>query len=107
MVFIGGPRQVEKTTLVKALLNESLPKGLCLNWNFDEDRQEILKKRWGSDNTLLLFDELYKFPRWKSWIKCLYDVGHETHTFLVTGSARLDLYRKGGDSLMGRYHNWR
>ncbi|MDA2922738.1 ATP-binding protein, partial [Patescibacteria group bacterium AH-259-L07] len=26
---------------------------------------------------------------------------------LVTGSARLDLYRKGGDSLMGRYHYYR
>jgi predicted AAA+ superfamily ATPase len=26
---------------------------------------------------------------------------------LVTGSARLDVYRRGGDSLLGRYHLWR
>ncbi|MEW6663796.1 MAG: ATP-binding protein [Thermodesulfobacteriota bacterium] len=107
MVFIGGPRQVGKTTLAKAILSERFPKGLHFNWDFDEDRQDILKKRWASDNTLLVFDELHKFPRWKSWIKGLYDVAHETHSFLVTGSARLDLYRRGGDSLMGRYHYWR
>jgi hypothetical protein len=55
----------------------------------------------------LVFDELQKFPRWKSWLKGIYDVSHERHRFLVTGSARLDTYRRGGDWLMGRYHYWR
>lgn len=55
----------------------------------------------------LVFDELHKFPRWKTWIKGIYDVSHNMHSFLVTGSARLDIYRRGGDSLIGRYHYWR
>jgi hypothetical protein len=107
MVFIGGPRQVGKTTLAKTILDEGYPKGVYFNWDFDEDRQDIIKKKWSSENTLLVFDELHKFPRWKSWIKGIYDVSHDIHSFLVTGSARLDVYRRGGDSLMGRYHYWR
>jgi len=106
MVFVGGPRQVGKTTLAKAILSKHFPSGRYLNWDFDEDRQDILKKRWTNENKLLVLDELHKFPRWKNWIKGLYDVTHETHAFLVTGSARLDLYRRGGDSLLGRYHYW-
>ena len=107
MVFVGGPRQVGKTTLAKAILSKNFPAGIYLNWDYDEDRQDILQKRWSDENDLLIFDELHKFPRWKSWIKGLYDVSHEIHSFLITGSARLDIYRRGGDSLMGRYHYWR
>jgi len=50
---------------------------------------------------------LHKYPGWKSWIKGLYDVKKDQHAFLVTGSARLDIYQKGGDSMIGRYHYWR
>jgi predicted AAA+ superfamily ATPase len=107
MVFVGGPRQVGKTTLAKAILSKNFPAGIYLNWDYDEDRQDILQKRWSDENDLLIFDELHKFPRWKSWIKGIYDVSHEVHSFLITGSARLDIYRRGGDSLMGRYHYWR
>ena len=107
MVFIGGPRQVGKTTLAKALLSETFHQGRFFNWDFDEDRRDILQKKWSHNNKLLVFDELHKYPRWKEWIKGIYDVFHETHSFLITGSARLDVYRRGGDSLMGRYHYWR
>src|SRR3989339_1259779 len=107
MVFLGGPRQVGKTTLAKVVLQGSYPSGRYLNWDYDEDRQDILRKRWYRDSSLLVFDELHKFARWKSWIKGVYDVEKELHSFLVTGSARLDVYRRGGDSLMGRYHYWR
>ena len=107
MVFVGGPRQVGKKTLAKAILTSSYPDGHYLNWDFDEDRQDILQKRWSTDNPLLIFDELHKFPKWKGWIKGIYDVSHNLHSFLITGSARLDVYRRGGDSLLGRYHYWR
>ena len=107
MVFVGGPRQVGKTTLAMDVLEKNFPGGRYFNWDFDEDRQDILKKRWAAENTLLVFDELHKFPRWKGWIKGIYDVAHTKHSFLITGSARLDLYRRGGDSLLGRYHYWR
>lgn len=107
MVFIGGPRQVGKTTLGQALLSGHYPQGRYLNWDYDDDRRDILQKKWSSDNTLLVLDELHKYPKWKNWIKGLYDVTHDQHAFLVTGSARLDVYRQGGDSLLGRYHYWR
>lgn len=105
MVFIGGPRQCGKTTLAKTLLKES--QGHYFNWDYDEDRNALLKQTWKDTDRLLVFDELHKFNRWKNWIKGLYDVQKELHQFLVTGSARLDIYRRGGDSLMGRYHYWR
>lgn len=107
MVFVGGPRQVGKTTLAKGILATSFPNGRYFNWDLDEDRRDILAKRWSSADDLLVFDELHKYPRWKSWIKGIYDTQGEDHSFLVTGSARLDVYRRGGDSLMGRYHYWR
>lgn len=107
MVFVGGPRQVGKTTLARAILSSNYPDGRYLNWDFDEDRQDILQKRWSADNPLIIFDELHKFPKWKGWIKGIYDVSHDLHSFLITGSARLDIYRRGGDSLLGRYHYWR
>ena len=107
MVFVGGPRQVGKTTLAKTILDTEYPDGRYMNWDFDDDRQDILQKKWSNSDSLLVFDELHKFPRWKGWIKGIYDVSNDTHSFLVTGSARLDTYRRGGDSLMGRYHYWR
>ena len=107
MRFVGGPRQVGKTTLAKAILGKHFPDGRYLNWDLDEDRQDILRKRWSTKDTLLVFDELHKYPKWKRSIKGVYDTSREDHSFLVTGSARLDVYRRGGDSLMGRYHYWR
>ncbi len=107
MVFVGGPRQVGKTTMARAILDVSTQGGRYFNWDYDEDRRDILGKRWHSRDKLLVFDELHKYPRWKGWLKGIYDVSYEHHSFLVTGSARLDVYRRGGDSLMGRYHYWR
>lgn len=107
MVFLGGPRQVGKTTLAKNFLESQIFKGRYFNWDYDEDRQDIRAKKWAESNHLLIFDELHKFPHWKNWIKGIYDVFHKKHLFLVTGSARLDIYKRGGDSLLGRYHYWR
>lgn len=107
MVFVGGPRQVGKTTLAKKLLADAPTGGRYFNWDYQTDRHSILEKKWTTEDDWLIFDELHKYPHWKSWIKGLYDVEGDQHTILVTGSARLDLYRRGGDSLLGRYHYWR
>jgi predicted AAA+ superfamily ATPase len=54
-----------------------------------------------------LLDEIHKFKQWRNFIKGLYDKKKSRVAFLITGSARLDYYRKGGDSLQGRYHYYR
>jgi predicted AAA+ superfamily ATPase len=105
MVFVGGPRQVGKTTLAQHILSKT--SGRYFNWDYDVDRQAMLAMQWPDDAPLLVFDELHKFPRWKNWLKGIYDVQKDRHSMLVTGSARLDVYRRGGDSMLGRYHYWR
>ena len=68
MVFVGGPRQVGKTTLAKYILEKSYTKGRYFNWDYDEDRRDIIRKRWHDQDNLLVFDELHKYPHWKNWI---------------------------------------
>src|SRR5688572_14212902 len=83
MVFLGGPRQCGKTTLAKGILRGTA--GRYFNWDLDEDRQDILAKKWSEKDSLLVFDELHKFPKWKNWIKGVYDTMKDRHRFLVTG----------------------
>ena len=106
MVFIGGPRQVGKTFLSKNIATH-FTDSIYLNLDAASDRQIILKHTWPAHNALIIFDELHKYPRWKRWIKGVYDTKPTHQQYLVTGSARLDVYRRGGDSLLGRYHYWR
>jgi len=107
MIFIGGPRQVGKTTLSKDILEQSYPSGRYFNWDYNEHRQNLLAAKWHDDDGLIVFDELHKYKDWKNWIKGIFDTRKGSVHFLVTGSARLDVYRRGGDSLLGRYHYWR
>lgn len=106
MVFIGGPRQVGKTTLTKEL-HTTFKHEEYFNWDAIEDKRAILKKQWSATSPLIIFDELHKYPRWKQWIKGVYDKKPAWQQYCVTGSARLDMYKRGGDSLLGRYHYWR
>ena len=105
MVFLGGPRQVGKTTFSNLLY----PKKDVdyLNWDIDLHRQNILKKEFKNVSTLI-FDEIHKYRKWRNYLKGLYDLSkvsnHDKYRILVTGSARLDYYRFGGDSLQGRYN---
>jgi predicted AAA+ superfamily ATPase len=103
MVFVGGARQVGKTTLALQLLDG---RPGYLNWDVPEDRERILKGTLPR-SSMLVFDEIHKYRTWRNYLKGLYDaqVGRQRRRrILVTGSARLDFYRFGGDSLQGRYH---
>jgi predicted AAA+ superfamily ATPase len=106
MVFVAGPRQVGKTTLARRILDLEGP-GVYLNWDNREDRREIRAAHWPAARALIVLDELHKWRQWKGWIKGEFDKHHNRLRFLVTGSARLDVYRRGGDSLQGRYHHYR
>lgn len=108
MVFVGGPRQCGKTTLARAMLAPSAPRpDLYLSWDDEDDQQVLLKRQWRDLDQLIVMDELHKFSRWKNWLKGVYDTKPAGQRILVTGSARLDIYRRGGDSMLGRYHYWR
>ncbi len=106
MVFLAGARQVGKTTLAQQVLAAS-GEGIYLNWDNRDDRREIRSARWPGGKALVILDELHKWRGWKGWIKGEYDKHRGRLRFLVTGSARLDVYRRGGDSLQGRYHHFR
>ena len=108
MVFLGGPRQVGKTTLALSLLGATGRRHPgYLNWDDPRVRPGLLRGRLPGGQKLVVLDEIHKFPRWRNLVKGLHDTEGDRVSFLVTGSARLDHYRKGGDSLQGRYHHYR
>jgi predicted AAA+ superfamily ATPase len=112
MAFVAGPRQVGKTTTCRMLADH------YLSWDDRDDRRAIqlgaraVADRLGLDiarakPTVVAFDELHKFGKWKAFLKGFFDLFEDRARVLVTGSSRLDVYRRGGDSLMGRYFLFR
>ena len=100
MVLMPGPRQVGKTTLARKLLGG---KPGYLNWDIGKDREHILKEELPRSD-LWVFDEIHKYRRWRNYLKGVFDGRRPKQRILVTGSAHLEFYRFGGDSLQGRYH---
>jgi uncharacterized protein len=108
MVFLGGPRQVGKSTLALSLIpaaDETHP--AYLSWDVPEHQRLLVKGGLPAEQRLLILDEVHKYKRWRNLIKGVYDRHKSRTRFLITGSARLDHYRRGGDSLQGRYHYYR
>lgn len=99
IVLLSGPRQVGKTTLSK-MLYEHFD---YLNHDFADHRLAIKERSWDRAKDLVILDELHKMRSWKGWLKGVFDVEGARPRLLVTGSARLDLVRKMGDSLAGRF----
>jgi len=107
MVFVGGARQVGKTTFAFDLLGKRFRSPAYFNWDNRRDRREIMAARWPGDADLIILDEIHKLRGWKTLVKGEYDKLKSRYKFMVTGSARLDTIRRGGDSLQGRYHYYR
>ena len=108
MAFLTGPRQCGKTTLAKALSDK------YFTWDDLATRRLVAGDAAGLANaadlgiashrkTVITLDEIHKFVRWKSFLKGFFDLYEDRMSLIVTGSARLDIYKRGGDSLMGRY----
>jgi predicted AAA+ superfamily ATPase len=99
---------VGKTTLARSLLTD--PKRFYFTWDLERDRRLILRAEgafWnappGPARARVVLDEIHKYPRWKRLLKGLFDTYRDEVDLIVTGSGRLDIYQKGGDSLLGRY----
>jgi predicted AAA+ superfamily ATPase len=116
MILMPGPRQAGKTTFARQVA-ASFPTSVYFNWDIIPDRARLIRdpyffegvERRDAGPPLVVFDELHKYKEWKSYLKGVYDRFHEEFRFLVTGSGRLDTWRRGGDSLAGRYlllHLW-
>jgi len=112
MAFVSGPRQVGKTTSCRHECD------LYLSWDILEDQRKILHgpttvaQAVGLDRArakppVIVFDELHKYSKWKQFLKGFFDGYGDRAQVIVTGSSRLDIYRRGGDSLMGRYFLYR
>lgn len=103
IVLLSGPRQSGKTTLTK-MLDSSFE---YINYDDEEGRKSIKAKSWDRKKNLIILDEIHKMPKWKQWLKGLFDTEGTRPQIVVTGSARLDSYKKVGDSLAGRYFHYR
>ncbi len=112
MALVSGPRQVGKTTTCR------LHATAYVNWDDLDDRELILSgpanltgvlklDRLSESVPVVLFDELHKFPRWQQFLKGFFDTHADRIRIAVTGSSRMNVYRRGGDSLMGRYFPYR
>lgn len=109
MVFIGGPRQVGKTTLALSLIgtgaDETHP--AYLSWDDPRAAASVRRMELPPGEPLLVLDEIHKYARWRNLVKGIFDTERTRRRIVVTGSARLDYYRKGGDSLANRYRYFR
>jgi hypothetical protein len=103
IVLLTGARQTGKTTLSKMLMTGYD----YFNYDDLDDRHSLIEKSWDRSSNLIIFDELHKRKNWKSWLKGIYDTQGVPPAILVTGSAKLDAYRKVGDSLAGRFFQFR
>ena len=97
-----------KTTLSLTFLQEPVESHPAyLNWDNISIRSSLLKGELPPNEKQIVIDEIHKFARWRNLIKGFYDTNKSEVSFIITGSARLDYYSKGGDSLQGRYHYYR
>jgi uncharacterized protein len=109
-LFITGPRQAGKTTLLKELLPVKLDKKLYY-LNFDDPdvrtdlHQNAVEKLSRLPGQGIIFDEVQKFPFIFDVIKILIDTQKEK-SFLLTGSSRVLMLKNIQESLAGRIGMW-
>ena len=103
ILLISGPRQCGKTTLAKMISKNHD----YINFDNPKDRLILQEQSWNRKKKYIIFDELHKKQNWKSWLKGVFDSEGIPPGLLVTGSAKLDIYKKAGDSMAGRFFSFR
>ncbi|MDF1759420.1 MAG: ATP-binding protein [Coxiellaceae bacterium] len=113
MAFIAGPRQAGKTVLSKQLL-KARGVGAYYNWDalafrkqWAQDPSSIIPHEKSAKTPIIILDEIHKAKKWKQNLKGVFDTLERECDLIVTGSTKLNAYRKGSDSLMGRYFYFR
>ena len=116
MAFVCGPRQVGKTTIAH-MVQRDVSGSIYRTWDSPQDRVRMLALNYevilegailsSATHSMIVFDEIHKYPNWKNYLKGFYDLYHGQLDILVTGSARLNIFQKFSDSLMGRYFLYR
>lgn len=110
MLFLTGPRQTGKTTLAK-IIAATYSKNNYFNWDNIEDQKTLVNDPYfftiisasKTQKACLIYDEIHKYANWKNYIKGVWDSYHDLFDIVVSGSGRLDLFKRGKDSLLGRY----
>ena len=103
ILLLSGPRQCGKTTLAKMISNDHD----YINFDNVKDRLILQEQSWDRKKRYIIFDELHKKKNWKSWLKGVFDSEGIPPGLLVTGSAKLDIDKKAGDSMAGRFFSFR
>ena len=114
MAFVVGPRQVGKTTSCQSSSRDAAyytwdnqSDQLLISRGPDAVAEDLGLERLRKTPRTVIFDEIHKHSRWKTFLKGFFDVYGSKTRIVVTGSSRLDVYKRGGDSLMGRYFLYR
>ncbi len=111
MVFISGPRQAGKTTLARDIIGASYKNKIYFNWDIIDNKRMLVENPYFFENVsrvddsvpLVIFDEIHKYKNWKKYLKGVYDRCSGEYQFIISGSGRLDVSQRGGESLAGRY----
>lgn len=111
MIFLSGPRQVGKTTFMQEIIAKAHPQAVYFNWDIIDNKKMLVQDPYffqslditGSKRPLVILDEIHKYRQWKTYLKGVYDKFHRRFLFAVLGSGRLDISKRAGDAMTGRF----
>ncbi len=111
MIFLSGPRQVGKTTFMQEIIAKAYPKTTYFNWDILDNKKTLLQDPYffqavdfsGAGQPLVILDEIHKYRQWKNYLKGVYDKFHDRFSFAILGSGRLDISKRAGDAMTGRF----
>ena len=111
MILLSGPRQVGKTTFIQDIVGTAYMNKAYFNWDIIDNRKTLIDDPYFfqsmdlKDKTrpLVVLDEIHKYRHWKDYLKGVYDKFHDGYVFAILGSGRLDISKRAGDAMTGRF----
>ena len=111
MIFLSGPRQTGKTTFLKNIVGAQYINKTYFNWDIDDNKKVLIQNPYffesmnlkDSTRPLVILDEIHKYRHWKNYLKGVIDKYGDQYVFAVLGSGRLDMNKRTGDALTGRF----